>query len=129
MGKLSSPGAVLNKDTEKRYFQGSIHCWIAMLCRLGDFKNQKKMKKDKTMSINKHIEDHIITGIAQVSIRDRFRPCSRDSSGGRTMFYPASFDLLWLPARRCDISGTLVVPLVVFVVLDSLLGVPIALFF
>ena len=34
-----------------------------------------------------------------------------------------------IPARRCDISGTLVVPLVVFVVLDSLLGVPIALFF
>ena len=31
--------------------------------------------------------------------------------------------------RRCDISGTLVVPWVVFVVLDSLLGVPIALFF
>ena len=37
-------------------------------------------------------------------------------------------DLLWFPARRCDISGTLVVPVVVFVVLDSLLGVPIALF-
>ena len=40
-----------------------------------------------------------------------------------------SIDSLWFPARRCDISGTLVVPLVVFVVLDSLLGVPIALFF
>ena len=40
-----------------------------------------------------------------------------------------SIDSLWFPARRCDISGTLVVPLVVFVVLDSLLGVSIALFF
>ena len=40
-----------------------------------------------------------------------------------------SIDSLWFPARRFDISGTLVVPLVVFVVLDSLLGVPIALFF
>ena len=36
------------------------------------------------MSINKHVDDHNITGIAQVGIRDRFRPCSRDSSGGRT---------------------------------------------
>ena len=35
------------------------------------------------MSINKHVDDHYITGIAQVSIRDRFRPCSRDSSGGK----------------------------------------------
>ena len=26
------------------------------------------------MSINKHVDDHTITGIAQVSIRDRFRP-------------------------------------------------------
>ena len=34
------------------------------------------------MSINNHVDDHNITGIAQVSIRDRFRPCSRDSSGG-----------------------------------------------
>ena len=33
------------------------------------------------MSINKHVDDHNITGIAQVSIRDRLRPCSRDSSG------------------------------------------------
>ena len=40
-----------------------------------------------------------------------------------------SIDSLWFPALRCDISGTLVVPLVVFVVLESLLGVPIALFF
>ena len=40
-----------------------------------------------------------------------------------------SIDSLWFPARRCDISGTLVVPLVVFIVLGSLLGVPRALFF
>ena len=44
-------------------------------------------------------------------------------------FFSFSIDSLWFPARRCDISGTLLVPLVVFVVLDSLLGVPIALFF
>ena len=44
----------------------------------GTIANQ--IKKDKTMSINKHVDDHNITGIAQVSIRDRFRPCSRDSS-------------------------------------------------
>ena len=36
------------------------------------------------MSINKHVDDHNTTEIAQVSIRDQFRPCSRDSSGGRT---------------------------------------------
>ena len=42
------------------------------------------------MSINKHVDDHNITGIAQVSIRDRFRPCSRDSSGG--MMNPLSKD-------------------------------------
>ena len=47
----------------------------------------------------------------------------------RRCFFPFSFDSIWFPARRCDISGTLVVPLVVFVVLDSLLRVPIALFF
>ena len=44
-------------------------------------------------------------------------------------FFSFSIDSLWFPARRCDISGTLLVPLVVFVVLDSLLGVPVALFF
>ena len=34
-----------------------------------------QMKKDKTMFINKHVDDHNIIGIAQVSIRDRFCPC------------------------------------------------------
>ena len=32
-----------------------------------------QMKKDKTMSINKHVDDHSITGFAQVSIRGRNR--------------------------------------------------------
>ena len=32
--------------------------------------------------------DHNTIGIAQVSIRDWFRPCSRDSSGGRTTRKP-----------------------------------------
>ena len=40
------------------------------------------------MSIRKHVDDHNTTGIAQVSIRDRFRPCSRDSSGKRTTRKP-----------------------------------------
>ena len=43
----------------------------------------------------------------------------------RRCFFPFSFVSLWFPARRCDISGTLVVPLVFFVVLASILGVPI----
>ena len=33
-----------------------------------------------------------------------------------TLFFPFSFDSLCFPARRCNISGTLVVPLVVFVI-------------
>ena len=33
----------------------------------GTISNQ--MKKEKTMSINKHVDDHNTTGIAQVSIR------------------------------------------------------------
>ena len=37
---------------------------------------------------NKHVHDHNTTGIAQVSIRNRFRPCLRDSSGGRTTRKP-----------------------------------------
>ena len=53
----------------------------------GTIANQMK-KEEKTMSINKHVDDHNITGIAQVSIRYRFRPCSRDSSGGRTTRKP-----------------------------------------
>ena len=36
------------------------------------------LEKEKTTSINKQVRDHSITGIAQVSICDRFRPCSRD---------------------------------------------------
>ena len=32
----------------------------------------------------------------------------------RRCFFSFSIDLLWFPARRCVISGTLVVPLVVF---------------
>ena len=40
------------------------------------------------MLINKHVDNHNTTGIAQVSIRDRFRPCSKDSSGGRTTRKP-----------------------------------------
>ena len=79
------------------------------------------------MSIYKHVHDHNTTGIVQVNIRNRFRSCSRDSLG--VLICSFSFDLLWFPARRCDISGTFAVPLVVFVVLDSLLGVPIALCF
>ena len=47
-----------------------------------------QMKKEKTTSISKHVDDHNTTGMAQVSIRDRFRPCSRDSSGGRTTRKP-----------------------------------------
>ena len=39
-------------------------------------------KSDK--SVDKHVDDHSNTGMAQVSIRDRFRPCSRDSSDRRT---------------------------------------------
>ena len=35
------------------------------------------------MSISKLVDDHNTTGLALVSIRDRFRLCSRDSSGGR----------------------------------------------
>ena len=50
--------------------------------------NLKKLKKEKTTSISKHVDDHNTTGIAQVSIRDRFRPCSTDSSGGRTTRKP-----------------------------------------
>ena len=33
-----------------------------------------QIKKNKTMSTNKHVDDQNIAGIAQVSIRDRFRP-------------------------------------------------------
>ena len=40
--------------------------------------------KEKTTSVSKYINDHDITAITPVSTRDRFRPCSRDSSGGRT---------------------------------------------
>ena len=47
-----------------------------------------RVKKEKTMSISKHVDDHNTTGIAPVSIRDLFRPCSRDSSGGRTTRKP-----------------------------------------
>ena len=36
------------------------------------------------------------------------------------LFFSFSFDSLWFPARRCDISGTFVVPLVVFVHLNWL---------
>ena len=55
--------------------------------------------------------------------------CDHGPACWSMLFFSFSIDSLWFPARRCDISGTLVVPLVVFVVLDSLLGVPIALFF
>ena len=37
-----------------------------------------QMKKEKTTSISKHAHDYNTTGIAQVSIRNRFRPCSKD---------------------------------------------------
>ena len=39
--------------------------------------------KEKTTSVNKHIDDRNIIGMTQASIRDRFRPCSRESSGGK----------------------------------------------
>ena len=79
------------------------------------------------MSIYKHVHDHNTTGIVLESIRNRFRSCSRDSSV--VWICSFLFDLLWFPARRCDIFGTFAVTLVVFVVLDSLLGVLIALCF
>ena len=41
-------------------------------------------EKEKITSVRKHVDDHNTTGIAKVSICDRFRSCSRDSSGGRT---------------------------------------------
>ena len=43
------------------------------------------------MSINKHVNDHNITGIAQVSIRDRFRP------EVRYLWYPCEVRYLWYP--------------------------------
>ena len=52
----------------------------------GTIANQ--MKKEKTMSINKHVDDYDTIVIAQMSIRDWFRPCFRDSSGGRTTRKP-----------------------------------------
>ena len=33
-----------------------------------------QMKKKKTTSVNRHVDDHNTTGIEQVSIRNRFRP-------------------------------------------------------
>ena len=44
------------------------------------------------------------------------RCCDHRHACWSTLFYPSSFDLLWFSVQRCDISGTLVVPLVVFVV-------------
>ena len=77
------------------------------------------------MSISKLVDDHNSTGIALVSIHDRFRPCSRDSSVGRTTNKKNKLSdaatesrackptLVWFPARSCNISGTLVVSLLV----------------
>ena len=94
------------------------------------------------MSINKHVDDHNITGIAQVSIRDRFRPCSRDSSGGRTTRKQSNAatenrtckptSCIGITPSECSLSKNKAMGTpsrLVFVVLDSLLGVPIALFF
>ena len=40
--------------------------------RAGNYSNSNE--KRKTLSVNKYINDLKITGITQVSIRDRFRP-------------------------------------------------------
>ena len=84
------------------------------------------------MSISKHAEDHKTTGIALISIRDRFCPCSRDSSGDRSS---ATGFLLFHLNRYGSPPGVAIslVPLWFpwwfYVVLNSLLGVPMALFF
>ena len=41
-------------------------------------------EKEKTTSVNKYINNHNITEIAQVNIRQQFCTCLRDSLGGRT---------------------------------------------
>ena len=43
--------------------------------------------------------------------------CDHRHACWSTLFFPFSFDSLWFPAHRCDISGTLVVPVVVFLIL------------
>ena len=55
-----------------------------------DMENKEKTGKNTEyyQQINKNVHDHNITRIAQVSLRDRFRPCSRDSSGGITTRKP-----------------------------------------
>ena len=65
------------------------HCWfLANTQHLDYLTNNMNYNlffwKWKTTSVNKHVNDHNITGITQVSIRDRFRPYSRGSSGGWT---------------------------------------------
>ena len=65
------------------------HCWFQATTQHLDFLTNNMnynlfFWKWKTTSVNKHVNDHNITGITQVRIRDRFRSCSRDSSGGWT---------------------------------------------
>ena len=55
---------------------------------------------------------HVICGLGPPNQKSWLRLCGEP---GEPSF---SIDSLWFPARRCDISGILVVPLVVFVVLD-----------
>ena len=62
------------------------------------------VNKVKTTSVNEYINDHNITGITQVSIRDRFRPRSRDSSGGRKTAWGTNEKT---KPKQCDVSATL----------------------
>ena len=89
-----------------------------------------QMEKEKTTSVNKHVNDHNTRVIAQVSIHNWFCPCSMDSSGRRPKQSGASTKKNKLSnvaiknrackptlcigiTPRCDIFGTLVVSLVV----------------
>ena len=65
-------------------------------------------EKEKTTSVNKHVDEHNTTRIAQMGIRDR----SSSTCLLTDVVFSFSFESLWFPARRYDISGTLLVSLV-----------------
>ena len=57
---------------------------VPVISHLGVENYNDSNEKEKANSVNKCFNHHNITGITQVSICNRFCPCSRDSSGGRT---------------------------------------------
>ena len=59
----------LHKTTKTTWVPDTTHL------QAGNYSDSNE--KERTTSVIKHINDHNVTGITQVSIRDRFRPCSR----------------------------------------------------